>query len=156
MTIAWCGCSPEEELSMISGIAARSTKCFSLDRNSSYSISLTFVWLPSRIYIGMPNRSKFRDDLLSGEGREQFLYDIFLVQFRLNIFESNITKFSQSHLGEILSVPIPPRTGVGQTLFARLYMDFGEHGPTVTTSGGRVLSPSRSCEGLGSISEGPF
>ena len=156
MAIAWCGCSPEEELSMISEIEARSTKCFSLDWNNSYSISLIFVWLPSRIYIGMPNTIKFRDDLLSGEGREQLLYDFFLVQFRLNIFESNITKFSQSHLSEVLSESTPPRTGVRQTLFARQYMDFGEHGLTVTTSGGRALSPSRSCEGFGSTSEGPF
>ena len=59
MATVWCGCSPEEDLSMILEIKERSTKGFSLDRKNSYSISLTSLLLSHEINISVTNIREF-------------------------------------------------------------------------------------------------
>ena len=143
---------------MILKIEVGSTKSFSLDRKSSYSMSLMSWWLPRGICVGAIDSCEFWNDLLSSERGEQFLHDIVLVQFGPDILESNITKSSQSDLGKTSLVFTLPRNGAGagRTLFARQYIDLGEHGLAMVRLGGRELGLPPSCEGFASSAQWQF
>ena len=72
-----CGCSPDEELRIVSESRAASIKGFSLDWKSSCSISLMCSWLRES-YVSGVGQCGMGNGLLHSKGVESFLHDIVL------------------------------------------------------------------------------
>jgi len=94
-----CELRPDEELRMMPEIKVPSTEGFSLDRKSSYSISLTPLWLCGS-YVRVVSCQESWNGLPGSERREQLMHNIVLIQFGLNILQSNIAKSGQANLCE--------------------------------------------------------
>ena len=99
MTAVRCELRPDEELRNMPEIKAPSTEGFSLDRKSSYSISLTPLWLYGS-YVSVMSCQESRNELPGIERREQLMHNIVLIQLGLNILEGNIAKSGQADLCE--------------------------------------------------------
>ena len=99
MAAARCEFSPDEELRIMPEIKAPSTESFSSDWKSSCSISLTRSWLCGN-YVSAMGPQESRNELPRGEGREQLVHDIVLIQLGPNILEGEITKSGQADLSE--------------------------------------------------------
>ena len=78
MAAVRCEFRPDEELRMMSEIKAPSTEDFNLDRKSSYSISLTSLWLCGG-YVSAICCQESWNEVLCSERREQLMYDIVLI-----------------------------------------------------------------------------
>ena len=78
MAAVRCEFRPDEEFRMMSETKAPSTEDLNLDWKSSYSISLTSLWLYGG-YVSAIGCQESWNEVLRSEGREQLVYDIVLI-----------------------------------------------------------------------------